>query len=53
MQVGEIATAAAGDENFLAQTIGVIENGDAVSALAGFNSAHEAGGTASENQCVE
>ena len=53
VEVGEIAPATAGDENFFAQTVGVFDDGDAASALAGFDGAHQAGCAASENQCVE
>ena len=53
VEVGEIAAAAAGDENFLAQPVGVFEDRDAASALARFDGAHQAGCAATENQCVE
>ncbi len=53
VKVGEIAAAAAGDENLLAQAVGVFEDGDTASALAGFDGAHQAGRAAAENQCVE
>ena len=51
--VGEIAAAAAGDENLFAQTVGVFENRDAASALAGLDGTHQARCAAAENQCVE
>jgi hypothetical protein len=35
MDVGEIAAAAAGDQNFLADAIGTLEHGNAPSAFAG------------------
>jgi hypothetical protein len=53
VEVGEIAAASAGDEDFFAEAVGVFEDGDAASALAGFNGAHEACCPAAENQCVE
>ena len=53
VEVGEVAASAAGDEDFLAEAVGVFEDGDAASALAGFDGAHEAGGSATEDQCVE
>ena len=53
MEVGEVAAAAAGDENFFAETVGVVEDGDAASALAGLDGAHEARSAAAENECVE
>src|SRR5579863_5725097 len=52
-QVGEIATAAAGDENLFTQTVGMFEDGDAASAFAGFDGAHQAGCASAENKCVE
>ncbi len=53
VEVGEIAAAAAGDENLLAQTVGVFEQGDAPAALAGLDGAHQACRAAAENECVE
>jgi hypothetical protein len=53
VQVSEVATSAAGDQNFLAEAIRVFENGDAASALAGFDGAHQAGCAATENESVE
>ncbi len=40
MNVGEVAASSAGDEDFFADAVGVIEKGDAASALAGFDGAH-------------
>ncbi len=53
VEVGEIAAAAAGDQNLLAQAIGAFEDGYTTSALAGFDGAHQPGRAASKNQCVE
>ena len=53
VEVGEVAATAAGDENFFAEPVGVVEDGDAASALAGFDGAHQARCAAAENQCVE
>lgn len=53
VEVGEIAASPARDENFLAQTVGALENGDAASALASLDRAHQARGATAENQCVE
>jgi len=39
MDICEIATAAAGDQDFLPDTIGAFEDGDAPSSLAGFGCA--------------
>jgi len=51
--VGEIAAAAAGNQNLFAQPIGVFENGGTLSALSRFNGAHQTCGAASENQHIE
>ena len=40
-EVGEIAAAATGDENFFAKPVGVVEDDNAASALAGFDGALE------------
>ena len=53
VQVGEIAAAAAGNQNLLAQSVGVLEDRDAASALAGLDGAHQARRASAENQCVE
>ena len=53
VEVGEVAAAAAGDEDLLADAVGVFEHRDAAAALAGFDGAHQTGGAAAENQCVE
>ena len=52
VQVGEIAAAAAGDQDFLADSIGAFEHQDAPSALAGFDGTHQAGSACSENDDV-
>src|ERR1700742_3902408 len=41
VDIGEIAAAAAGDENFLSRPLGKIEDGDAPSSFACFNGAHQ------------
>ena len=53
VNVGEVAAAAAGDEDLLARAIGVLEDGDAASALARFDGAHQSGGAGTKNDCVE
>jgi hypothetical protein len=53
VEVGEIAASATGDENLFAQTVGMFEHGNSASAFARLNGAHQAGCTATENQCVE
>ena len=53
MDVREIATAAAGDEDFLADAIRALKDGDAASAFAGFRGAEESCGAGAENYCVK
>ena len=52
MQVSEIAAAAAGDQNFLADAIRAFEHQDTPAPLAGFNGAHQASRARSENDDV-
>ena len=40
VNIGEVAASAAGDQNFLAAAVGVLENGDAPPALPRFDGAH-------------
>ena len=53
VEVGEVAAASAGDEDFFAGAVGVFEDEDAAAAAAGFDGAHEAGGAGSEDVDVE
>lgn len=53
VNISEIASAAARDQNLLAQAVGVLEHGCAAAALAGLDGAHQAGSPASENYCVK
>jgi len=53
VDICEIATAAAGDEDFLADAIGAFEDGDAASALAGFGCAEESCGARAEDKSVK
>jgi hypothetical protein len=53
MNVREVAATSAGDEDFFADAVGMIEKGDAASALAGFDGAHESGGACAEDEGVE
>jgi ATP-binding cassette subfamily F protein uup len=53
MNIGEIATASAGDQNFLANAIGMFKHGDAPPAFASLDRAHESGRAAAENQSVK
>ena len=52
VQVGEIAAASAGDQDFLADSVGAFEQQYAASAPAGFHGAHQAGSAGSENDDV-
>jgi hypothetical protein len=49
MNVCEIAAAAAGDEDFLANAVGMFDYCDAAAALACLDGAEEAGGAGAEN----
>ncbi len=51
-EIGEVGTAAAGDENLFADAIGMVEQEDATSAAAGFGSAEEARGAGAEDDDV-
>jgi hypothetical protein len=53
VDVREIATAAAGNENFFADAVGAFEDGDAAAALTGFDGAEESGGSGTEDECVK
>jgi len=52
VQVGEVAAAAAGDQDFLADSVGAFENQNTAAALASFNGTHQAGRAGSENDDV-
>src|ERR1700757_5079371 len=52
MHVSEIAAAAAGDQNLLADSIGTFQHQHAPPALAGLNGAHQASSAASKNDDV-
>ena len=53
MEIGEVAAAATGDEDLLAESVGSLENGDTAAALTGFDGAHQTGGAAAEDQSVK
>jgi hypothetical protein len=53
MNIGEIAAAAAGDENFLPDAIGMFKHRDAPPAFAGLNRAEESLCTPAKNQSVK
>jgi hypothetical protein len=52
VDVREVASAPAGDENFLADAVSKFEHRDAASAFAGFRRAQESCGTGAENESV-
>jgi hypothetical protein len=49
IDVGEITSAAAGNENLFSGTIGVLDHGDAASTFTRLRSAHQASGAAAKN----
>jgi hypothetical protein len=53
MNVGEIAAAASGDENFFADLTGAFEKGDSTTALSGLDGTEEAGGSGTEDDGVK
>ena len=53
VQVGEVAAASAGDEDFYAGPLGTLNHRDAASTAAGFNRRHQAGCTAAEYEYIE
>ena len=52
IKVGEITAAAAGDENLLAGAIRALQKCDAAPAFAGFDGAHEPGGSGAKNYSI-
>jgi hypothetical protein len=52
VQVGEVAAAAAGDQDFLADSIRAFEHQNIAASLAGFNGTHQAGRAGPENDDV-
>jgi hypothetical protein len=53
VEVGEIAASAAGDKDFFAKAVGVVEEDDTAVAASGFDSTHEACCASAEDECVE
>lgn len=53
VEVGEVAPASAGDEDFLAGEVCVVEQGDAAAATSGFDGAHQTGGACSDDEDVD
>ena len=53
VNVGEVAAASAGDEDFLADAVGVFKDGDATATLAGLDGAQQTGSATADDQNVE
>jgi hypothetical protein len=53
VKVGEVAASAAGDQDFLAQAVGMLEDRDAATALASFDGAEESRGAGAEDEGVK
>ena len=53
MDVGEIAAASAGDQDFLADALGTFEHRDSAPTFAGFDGAEQTGGPCAEYQSVK
>ena len=53
VEIGEIAAASPGDEDFFADAVGVFDERDAASTFGGFESAEESGGASAQDQDVE
>jgi hypothetical protein len=53
MEVGEIAAASAGNQDFLSDLIGAFEHSDTASAFAGLDGAEQPGGPGAKNQSVK
>jgi hypothetical protein len=53
VKIREVATAAAGDQDFFADFFGALEEHHAAAALSGFDGAQESGGAAAQNDHVK
>ena len=53
VDVRKVASATAGDEDFLADAIGALKDGDAASALSSFGCAEESCGAGAEDENVK
>lgn len=53
IQIGEVTAASAGNEDLLADAIGVFEHSDATSALASREGTHQAGRASAKNDRVK
>ena len=52
VEVGEVAAAATGNENFLADPLAMFDDKNAPAALAGLDGAHQARGSAADHRYV-
>jgi hypothetical protein len=52
VDIGEITASPAGDQDFLPQPLGMFEHGYPPPPPAGFDSTHQSGSAAAENQSV-
>jgi hypothetical protein len=53
VEIGEVAAASAGDEDFFAGAIGEFDNGDAAATLSSLEGAEKSGGASAEDEDVE
>jgi len=53
MEIGEVAAASAGDEDFFADTIGEFDDGDAAAAFASFRGAEKTGSAGAKDEDVK
>ena len=53
INVGEITAPAAGDQDFLADAIGMLEHGDTTPSFAGLDCAEESSGSSAKDQRVK
>jgi hypothetical protein len=53
VEVGEIASAAAGDQDLFAGSVSALDDRNAAAAAAGFHGSHKTRGASAENENVE
>ena len=53
VEVGEVAASTAGEEDFFARAIGVVDDGDAAASATRFDRAHEPGSACAEDEDVK
>jgi hypothetical protein len=52
MDVREVASTTAGDQDLLSDPLRMVEQGDATASFSGFDGAHQAGGTGAQDDYV-